>query len=92
VDNPDDDLDLFNKIDIASEIVMHHLNLGTAFPDDWIVDAEASPPKYQVPMRIQGYAFLVLSELWHNRESSTANVLSDQLVNLMRGARKPTLA
>ena len=59
----------------------------------------ASPPESppnpvyaRIPGEIQGATMLVLGDLFENRESSSSNVLSDTVIDLLRPFRDPTQA
>ncbi len=84
----DNDIEL--KVQIASGILMQFCKLDE-IPDEWY--DESSPANVSAPDLIKGAVLMMTSELYLNRESSTANVLSDQIKGIIRlGYRDPTLA
>lgn len=85
----EDQDDLSFKLSAASEIVMDFLKLKQ-IPDAWI--ANTSPIIYNIPFKVQAATLLVLGELYENRESSSANVLSEAVIALLERMRDPALA
>ena len=82
VDHDLDDGDIQNKIMEASAIVIDYLKL-IEIPESW--DPVA-------PEHIQAATKLILGELYRNRESSTADVLSVAVKSLLHRSRDPALA
>jgi hypothetical protein len=85
----DDDL-ILTKLEHAGSIVMDYMKLS-ATPAAWDV-ADTSPQEIEVPPNVQAVTLLVLGSLYKDRESDTANVLSDTIKNLLRRLRDPALA
>lgn len=97
-----DDDDLMAKAQLATRIVMKHCKLPW-IPDAWVVPTQSpmpmdisvmeSPPVWvRVPANIQAAIILVMAELFLNREASTANVLSDTVIDLLSEFRGPSFA
>lgn len=82
-----DDLEL--KIRQASAVVMQHIKLS-AIPESWITNH--SPETVELPWDVHAATMLMVGELFLNRESASANVLSDTCKDLLRAYRDPTLA
>lgn len=83
------DEDIALKIEIASDILLDFLKLA-AVPEGWYT--EDSPPVLETPALIKGVVLLMACELYTIRESSAANVLSDEIKNILRRYRDPALA
>ena len=89
IDGHANDIDVSFKISQASEIVLDYLKLSE-IPEEWILNS--SPMEYVVPAKVQAVTLLVFGELFENRESSTADVLSDRVVKMLERMRDPALA
>ena len=83
------DPELQFKIEQASAIVLSHIK-ASVVPDGWL--SNTSPITYDIPIDVQSAVLLIVSELYLNREASTANVLSEAVVSLLSPYRTPTLA
>ncbi len=83
------DVDIQEKLDEASDIVLDYLKLD-GVPDEWL--ASASPVEYDIPGVIQSATLLVLSELFENREASTSDPITDAVARLLMRKRDPALA
>ncbi len=89
VDGSAHDADITLKIHQASAIILNHLKL-TELPGAWITTA--SPEVLAVPYNVLAATFLVLGELFENREAAVADPLSSSIRNLLIGLRDPSLA
>ena len=85
-----EDNDITTKIEQASGLVVDYLKLS-GLPAEWDSPAN-SPPGKNVPQHVQAAVLLCLGELYRNRESSSANVLSDAVKSLLDRTRDPALA
>lgn len=83
------DTDIAFKISQASEIVMDYIKVKVV-PDEWTVNT--SPVFYEIPALIQAATLLVLGELYFNRESSVANIISPAIEALLARYRDPAIA
>ncbi len=89
IDGKHHDADVELKICLASDIIADYLKLSE-IPEDWIL--ASSPIEYAIPPKIKAVTLLAFGELWENRESSNADVLSDRLVKMLERMRDPALA
>lgn len=89
------DVDLDLKIMMASKLVLDVLKV---YPAEDYSPPSDSPGTYEdwetngAPHHVFALCFLALGELWLKRESGSADVLSDQLMNIIRMYRVPTMA
>jgi hypothetical protein len=83
------DADVQMKITQASAIVLDYLKTPDGPPDDWYA---GSPPVLAVPAVVEAAVLLELSELYHNREAGTVNLIAPAVVALLDRLRDPTLA
>lgn len=78
-----------SKIWHASAIVLNYIKCE-AVPADWLLGSPANI--VNAPYNVQAATLLVMGELFMNRESSSANVLSETVIDLLSPYRTPTLA
>lgn len=90
IEDNDHDIDLSDKIVQTTSIIYDFLKVTTT-PVAWI-NVDVSPAVTEIPALVQAAALLTVGELYMNRESSDADVLSDAVKNLLRRSRDPALA
>jgi len=92
-DRTDLDIEVADKVEQASWIIMDYLKIE--MPEE---DSPSMSPlsvdiwPLGVPPNIKAATLLVLSELFESRQSSEANVLSSAVLSLLHRRRDPAMA
>lgn len=87
----DDDGSVPRIIEEATAVILKHIKAEDGeWPEDW-GDGE-SPETFTVPADIQHATFLMISEMYHNREASVEDLFSENVMWLLDEYRDPTLA
>lgn len=86
VNNPDSDIDIVAKIEIASALVLQVCKLS-AVPDEWMV---GSPATIEAPADVKGLTCIWVAKLFYDRENP--DLFSEDVMNYIRLMRTPTIA